>query len=105
MRAFPTVTVIAAIVLGVLTPALAQTPGIGETRPSAADKKSGAPDAQKPEPDAEPTLKPCAEVAAPLREDCLRGERDRAGAAQSEAGTGSTRRPEPPTAPPPQNPR
>ncbi|HUQ73142.1 MAG TPA: hypothetical protein VM183_00345 [Burkholderiales bacterium] len=101
MRAFP--TVLAAIFLAASS-ALAQTPGIGETRP-APDRKTGAPDAQKPEPGAERALKRCSEIAGTVREDCLREERDATGAAVNEAATGGTRRPEPPTAPPPQNPR
>ena len=45
-------------------------------------------------------LKRCEDYSGPMREDCLRGLR----AAEGAAGAGATQRPEPPTAPPPQNP-
>ena len=69
----------------------AQTPGVGESRPSAAQKK---------EPPAH-ELKRCEEFSGTQREDCLRELR----AAEGRAAAGATRRPEPPTAPPPYNPR
>ena len=46
-------------------------------------------------------LKRCDDYSGTMREDCLRGLRNAEGAAAS----GNTRRPEPPTAPPPNNPR
>jgi hypothetical protein len=97
-------TAMAVIFFGICAPALAQTPGIGETRPVAPEpqeKKSAAADAAKPQTDAQRALKRCDELSGTLREDCLRENR----AAAGEAGAGATRRPEPPTAPPPQNPR
>jgi hypothetical protein len=91
----------AATLLGIFCAAGAQTPGVGETRPSAPEKKAPSSDAQKPAADAARDAKRCEELAGTLREDCLR--EDRAHDATSAAG--ATRRPEPPTAPPPQNPK
>jgi hypothetical protein len=84
--------------------AFAQTPGLGETRPvdraardeTTADvKKPPAPERSQSDNDRVPGR--CAELAGIARDDCLREERT--------ANAGATRRPEPPTAPPPQNPR
>jgi len=84
--------------------AFAQPPGLGETRPvdpaareeaSADIKKPAAPERAQSDSDRAPSR--CAELAGTARDDCLRGERA--------AAAGATRRAEPPTAPPPQNPR
>lgn len=94
-------------------PALAQTPGMGETRPvdPAASERSGAADdgvkgtSSQREPAAdpqrvqsmpEPATTRCDQFTGALRDDCLRQER---------AAAGATRPAEPATAPPPQNPR
>ncbi|HET7366438.1 MAG TPA: hypothetical protein VFJ70_22930 [Burkholderiales bacterium] len=88
--------------------AFAQTPGLGETRPvdpAARDeattvvKKPAAPptSAERSQSDNDRTPSRCAEVSGTSRDDCLRDGRA--------AGAGATRRPEPPSAPPPQNPR
>ena len=82
--------------------AAAQTPGMGDTREATPDKK--APPVSEPhksETESGHEIKRCEEYSGTLREDCLRGLR----AAEGAAAAGSTRRPEPPTAPPPQNPR
>ena len=89
------------IFFGVCTAALAQSPGAGETRPVAPEKKSAPAETQRPAADAERELKRCEELSGTLREDCLRDQR----AAEGKATAGATQRPEPPTAPPPQNPR
>lgn len=99
-------TAIAVIFFGICAPALAQTPGMGETRPMAPapeEKKAAEPDAQKRHADPGHALKRCDELSGTLREDCLREQRPMGAGAGGEAG--ATRRPEPPTAPPPQNPR
>jgi len=94
-------------------PALAQTPGMGETRPvdPAASERSGAADdgvkgtSSRREPAADPqkvqsmpeaATTRCDQFTGVLRDDCLRQER---------AAAGATRPAEPATAPPPQNPR
>src|SRR6266516_4711182 len=95
--------------------ALAQTPGLGETRPSVPGARDGAGPAEgaikggsvkerepaveaaKPQADSDRAISRCNELSGTLREDCLRQERN--------AGTGGTRPSEPATAPPPQNPR
>ena len=77
--------------------AWAQTPGLGETRPSAPEPEKQ----QRDKPKAEAPRR-CAELSGTAREDCLREEKTVSG---ESAATGATRRPEPPTAPPPQNPR
>ena len=89
--------------------ALAQTPGLGDTRPAPPSGRDDAPPAlgDSKEPRAAPgaprpiesdrTLARCQELTGAARDDCLREERSAAG--------GETRRAEPPTAPPPQNPR
>jgi hypothetical protein len=94
-------TLTAVIFSGVCAAALAQTPGMGETRPLPDDRKAPA-GAGTPKPRAEPgrELKRCEEFSATLREDCLREQR----AADGAAAAGASRRPEPPTAPPPTNP-
>ena len=80
----------------------AQTPGLGETRPRAPeperqqDEKSGKTEAPR-------GATRCSELSGAAREDCLREEKSVSG--ESAGATGTTRRPEPPTAPPPQNPR
>jgi hypothetical protein len=87
--------------------AFAQTPGLGETRPvdPAAREPAGAdlkrppvapPAPERSQNDNERAPSRCAELAGTARDDCVREER---------AGAGATRRAEPPSAPPPQNPR
>jgi hypothetical protein len=95
--------------------AFAQTPGIGETRPSvpgsldtagpadgaikggSAKEREPALETAKPQADSDRAISRCNELSGTLREDCLRQERA--------AGSGATRPAEPATAPPPQNPR
>jgi hypothetical protein len=89
--------------------ALAQTPGLGDTRPAAPSGRDDAPPAlgdskeprapqSAPRPsDADRALSRCQDLTDAARDDCLREERSAAG--------GESRRAEPPTAPPPQNPR
>ena len=88
--------------------AFAQTPGLGETRPvdpAARDestidvKKPAAPPAasERSQSDNERAPSRCADLSGTARDDCLRDERS--------PGAGATRRAEPPSAPPPQNPR
>ena len=89
--------------------ALAQAPGMGETRPlppSPEDPPPALGDAQEPQaPDArsrmpaerDSALNRCQQLAGTPREECMREQRSPAG--------GATRPAEPPTAPPPQNPR
>ena len=97
--------------------AIAQTPGLGDTRPSVPGARDGsapadgaikggsleksgpAVDATKPQTEADSALARCHDLSGSLRDDCLRDERNR------NAGAGATRAPEPATAPPPQNPR
>jgi hypothetical protein len=89
--------------------ALAQTPGMGETRPLPPSREDPPPalgDSQEPR---APSVQPrtsaerdaafvrCPQLAGAQREECLREERS--------AADGTTRPAEPPTAPPPQNPR
>lgn len=73
---------------------------MGETRPVAPEEKAPASEARKPPAQPERELRRCDEVAGTLREDCLRESH----AAEGKAAAGATRRPEPPTAPPPNNP-
>lgn len=89
--------------------ALAQTPGMGETRPLPPSREDPPPalgdSHERRAPDVQPrtptehdsALVRCPQLAGAQREDCLRGERS--------AADGTTRPVEPPTAPPPQNPR
>jgi hypothetical protein len=89
--------------------ALAQTPGIGETRPLPPSRQDPPPalgDSQEPRgsdvrprmpSEGDPALIRCQQLVGAQREECLREERSAAG--------GTTRPAEPPTAPPPQNPR
>ena len=89
--------------------ALAQAPGMGETRPLPPSREDPPPalgDSQEPRaPDVQPRLPAerdasrlrCHEIAGAQRDECLREVRSVAG--------GTTRPAEPPTAPPPQNPR
>ena len=89
--------------------ALAQTPGMGETRPlppSRADPPPALGDSQEPHgpevrprmpAESDPALVRCQQLIGAQREECLREERTAVG--------GATRPAEPPTAPPPQNPR
>ena len=89
--------------------ALAQTPGLGDTRPAPPSGRDDAPpalgDSKEPRAvegaprpiESDRTLARCQELTGAARDDCLREERSAAG--------GETRRAEPPTAPPPQNPR
>lgn len=95
-------TLLGVIFCGLCAVAAAQTPGLGETREAAPEKK--APPVSETHPSRTESgheLKRCEEYTGTMREDCLRGLR----AAEGAAGAGNTRRPEPPTAPPPQNPR
>lgn len=101
---FRTLTVV--IFSGFCAAALAQTPGLGETRPVPEERKappSGESAKPRNEPRTEPTgeLKRCEEFSGTPREDCLREQRASDGA----AAAGASRRPEPPTAPPPTNPQ
>jgi hypothetical protein len=105
--------IVAALVLALSGAALAQGPGSGDLRPS-----PPAPPGHGPAlPDESPALKTpqapqtaapadnrsreasgrCAELAGPMREQCLVEEQGGA--------TGASAMPEPRTAPPPQNPR
>jgi hypothetical protein len=95
----------------------AQTPGVGDTRPSVPGARDGsapadgaikggsmeksgpAVDATKPLSEADSAVARCHDLSGSLRDDCLRQEQSR------NAGAGATRAPEPATAPPPQNPR
>ena len=95
--------------------AFAQTPGMGETRPTVPGSRDGAAPADgaikggavkerdpavesgKREADSDRAISRCNELSGTLREDCLREERN--------AGAGGTHPSEPATAPPPQNPR
>src|SRR3954469_21555331 len=89
--------------------ALAQTPGLGDTRPAPPSGRDDAPPAlgdskeprapqSPPRPsDADRALSRCQELTSAGGDDCLREERSASGAESPRA--------EPPTAPPPQNPR
>ena len=90
--------------------AMAQTPGLGDTRPVPSPSREDppaalgdsheprAPVAQPPtRAESDPVRIRCEQFAGAEREDCLRDERSSAG--------GATRPAEPPTGPPPQNPR
>ena len=84
--------------------ALAQAPGAGETRPRAPAPETSGQEAAPKQPEARREESPareqtiqCAELSGKQREDCLRTER--------EPAAGATRPVDPPTAPPPQNPR
>ena len=95
--------------------AFAQTPGIGETRPTVPGSRDEAAPADgaikggtvkerdpavepgKREADSDRAISRCSELSDTLREDCLRQ--------QCNAAAGGTRPSEPATAPPPQNPR
>jgi hypothetical protein len=101
-------TVVALVTLLAAGAAFAQTPGLGETRPvdPAARDAAGADVKQPPAQPASPERAQsdngrapgrCDELSGTARDDCLREDRA--------AGAGATRRPEPPSAPPPQNPR
>ena len=97
--------------------AMAQTPGVGDTRPSvpgardgsgpadgaikggSIDKSAPASGVTKPQTAPDSANARCHDLSGSLRDDCLREERDRS------AGAGASRAPEPATAPPPQNPR
>jgi len=96
-------TTLGMILFGVCTAAAAQTPGMGDTREVPPEKKAPpAPEHRKSQTESgSHELKRCDDYSGPMREDCLRGLRNAEGAAAS----GNTRRPEPPTAPPPNNPR
>jgi len=100
-------TVVALVTWLAGTAALAQPPGLGETRPvdpaardeASAQSKPPAPPPAVPErsqSDNDRAPGRCAELSGTAREDCQRDER---------AAAGATRRAEPPSAPPPQNPR
>ena len=94
-------TLFAVIFFG-CTAAWAQMPGLGETRPRAPDpEKQQEEKASKTEAPRSATR--CSELSGPAREDCLREEKSVSG--ENAGAAGATRRPEPPTAPPPQNPR
>lgn len=86
--------------------ALAQTPGLGETRPipdadaakqEPQGKESEAAPPRRENSQTDAALGRCKELFGEPREQCLREERN--------AAAGATRRAEPPSAPPPQNPR
>lgn len=95
-------TTLGAICCSVCAIAAAQTPGIGDTREAPPEKKAPpVSETHKSQTESGHELKRCEEYTGTLREDCLRGLR----AAEGAAAAGNTRRPEPPTAPPPQNPR
>jgi hypothetical protein len=97
--------------------AFAQTPGVGDTRPTVPGARDGSAPAdgaikggsmEKSGPGTDATRSAnvpdtaserCHDLSGSLRDDCLRQERER------NAGAGGTRAPEPATAPPPQNPR
>ena len=97
--------------------AVAQTPGVGETRPTVPGARDGsapadgaikggsmeqgrqAVDSAKPQTESDSSAARCHDLNGSLRDDCLRDERNR------NAASGGTRAPEPATAPPPQNPR
>ncbi len=79
----------------------AQPPGAGETRPApppadTVEKKDPLP---KPAAESDRALARCQALSDAARDECLRKERERSAAA------GPDRASEPPTAPPPQNPR
>jgi len=83
------------------TAAWGQAPGLGETRPRAPEPEKRQEEKSKVESPRSGTR--CSELSGPPREDCLREEKSVSG--ENAAPGGATRRPEPPTAPPPQNPR
>jgi hypothetical protein len=96
-------TALGVIFFGLCTAAAAQTPGIGDTRPMPPEKKTpAASEAHKAPAEAsgDRELKRCDDFSGTRREDCLRDLR----AAEGRAAAGASRRPEPPTAPPPTNP-
>lgn len=98
-------------------PLFAQTPGVGDTRPTVPGARDGsgpadgaikggsmeksgpAVEATRPQAESDSAIARCHDLTGSLREDCLRDERNR------NAGAGASRPPEPATAPPPQNPR
>jgi hypothetical protein len=104
---------VALITLAVSGVTSAQTPGMDATRPAAPGAEEAAPadaplmkerkplDSSAPKAETDHTLARCHEVEGKAREDCVREERAAAGS----AAVGATRRAEPPTAPPAQNPR
>lgn len=95
-------TALSVIFFSVCTAAAAQTPGLGDTRAMPPEKKAPpAPQMQKSPGESGHELKRCDDYSGTRREDCLRDLR----AAEGAAAAGASRRPEPPTAPPPQNPR
>ena len=86
--------------------AFAQTPGMGETRPApppaAGDTTEKSMPALPPAPEksrseSDAAIIRCNDLTGAARDDCVRKEHA--------ASAGATRRPEPPSAPPPQNPR
>ena len=97
-------TLVALVTLHWGIAAFAQTPGLGETRPvdpavrdeASADVKKPPAPPERSQSDSDRALSRCTELLGTARDDCLRDERVAAGA---------TRRAEPPSAPPPQNPR
>ena len=92
-------TLVAVILFG-CTAAWAQTPGLGETRPRAPEPEKQQQEQKSGKTEAARTR--CTDLSGPAREDCLREQKSVS--AESPA-SGATQRPEPPTAPPPQNPR
>jgi hypothetical protein len=112
-------TFIAVILFTFCGAAAAQTPGVGDTRPTVPGARDGsgpadgaikggsiekpgpAIDATRPLPqsEADSAVARCHDLSGSLRDDCLRQERERS------AGAGASRAAEPATAPPPQNPR
>ena len=95
-------TTVGVILLVVCAAAGAQTPGMGDTREVPPEKKAPPPpEHRKAQTESGHELKRCDDYAGTMREDCLRNLRNAEGA----AAAGDTQRPEPPTAPPPNNPR
>jgi hypothetical protein len=95
-------TAMSVIFFGVCTAAAAQTPGLGDTRTLPPEKKAPpATESSRTPPESGHELKRCDDYSGTMREDCLRELR----AAEGAAAAGASRRPVPPTAPPPQNPR
>ena len=101
-------TVVSIVTLLASSAAFAQQPGLGDTRPvdpaardeaSAEIRKPPAPPSapERAQSDNDRASSRCAELADTARDECLREERS--------ASAGATRRAEPPSAPPPQNPR
>ena len=94
-------TTLLSVIFSDACPLPRQTPGMGDTRPCRRKRKRRpATEHRKSQTESGHELKRCEDYTGTMREDCLRGLR----AAEGAAGAGATKRPEPPTAPPPQNP-